>query len=191
MLCCENDQTWDQFEFPAFCWCVICFVSLGTCGAKSGPRGFLSNIIFLVMALTVSLQVLNINSYTPFHPCMLMFLSSVTSAQVRTGTQYLLTFYLQLSHIFGSDTWLLHTWAHVSILFSFNHPCQLHNSVLPPLASPPGHNRGLERQRTSESWEPSQYQIEQQSDPAQIGKARLGKVQIWLAYLWQVWPGYW
>lgn len=70
---------------------------------------FCPTLIFLVLALTVLLQVLNINSYTPFHPCMLMFLSSVSSAQVRTSTQYLLTFYLQLSHIFGSDTWLLHT----------------------------------------------------------------------------------
>lgn len=63
-LCCENDQTWDQIKFPALCWCVICFGSLGTWGAKSGPRGFLPNIIFLVLALTALLQVLNINSYT-------------------------------------------------------------------------------------------------------------------------------
>lgn len=114
-------------SFPALCWCVICFRSLGTQGCETRLTSFSVQHYFPSTGFNCVALSSRCQQSTLFHPCIWMFSSFVseeyTLGHVKTSTKYLLTSYLRLSHIFGSDTLLLHTWVHVSILFSFNHPC--------------------------------------------------------------------
>lgn len=94
-------------------------------GVKPGSQDFLSNLTFLVLVSTVIATSSSCNyTFSSLHHNVFKFCSwkEYTLGHV-TRTRGSFTFYLQLTHIFASDTWLLHTWAHVSIMFSFNHPC--------------------------------------------------------------------
>lgn len=155
-------------SFPVYADASFALEVWVPCAVKPGSQDFLSNIT--VWVLVSSGFVSSVFSYcsllwapavtTLFHLCILTFSSFVseeyTSGHVKTSTRGLLTFYLQVSRICGSHTWRLHTWAHVSTVFSFNHPCCCTTVLFCLLLR--HHDTttvGLERRKTSGRSEPS------------------------------------
>lgn len=110
-------------SFLAFCWCIICFRTLGTLGYYIRVISFSVQCYFFgtgVNWIATSSRCQPLQLFISVSQCFQVLY--LKRAHVKTNAKDLLTFYLQLSHIFGSDTWVRYTCAHVSIVFSFNHP---------------------------------------------------------------------